>query len=84
MNLVPKHTTKPYWSDTLNIVTRERVDWPAVGKALTRAPADCAAEWEFVKVRKLRDTFTKAEDELYKVRLDSWGSEVDGHRSRLL
>lgn len=78
---MPKHTTKPYWSDTLQVVTKERVDWPAVGKALTRAPADCAAEWEYVKVRKLKDTFNRAEEELYHERLASWGSEVDGSRS---
>jgi len=38
--LVPQHVIKPYWSEHLKKMTKERTDWIAIGKELNRIHKD--------------------------------------------
>jgi len=46
-----QHTVAPKWSVKSKSMTKERVDWIAIGKALSRVPANCRKKWADLKIR---------------------------------
>jgi len=52
VELVPKHTTQPYWSERLNAMTKPHVSWQTIGKQLGRIPRDCHQKWAAAKKRR--------------------------------
>lgn len=79
LQLVPKHLIKSHWSDELNVMTRERIDWIAIADKLNRIPKDCKRRWLKHKYSKLnRGPFTAEEDELILQRVAEWGNKGNG------
>jgi len=49
--LVPKHTVAPYWSVQLKRMTREHVDWKAIGAEMGRLHRSCMSKHRNTKDR---------------------------------
>ena len=76
--LAQKHTIEPYWSDGIKAMTKEHIDWTAVGKEMNRVPRDCCAKWKPITIARKKNTFTAQDDALILRREKEWGNKGVG------
>ncbi len=74
--LVPQHVIKPYWSVRYKTMTKERIDWIAIGKHLQRTARDCKNTWHCLLITTTKQgPFTAKEDKLIIQRVAEYGDE---------
>jgi len=79
VDLVPKHTVEPYWSENTKGMTQQYVDWKAIGKVLGRIPKKCCNKWKVIEKAQLaHPPFTRGEDALIMRREMEWGDRGVG------
>lgn len=60
-------------------MTKEYIDWKAIGSLLDRPPVDCANKWRGVQANKLKTgPYTTEEDALILNRVAEWGDQRSG------
>ena len=74
-----RHTIAPYWSDQCKVMTKERIDWKAMGKELGRVPHDCQDKWKLILHSKMKKgPYSAGEDALIRQRVKEWSDKGQG------
>lgn len=63
----------------MQTMTKESVDWKAIGRELGRVPQDCYNKWKNILGSKMKKgRFTPQEDALIRQRMQEWGDKGQG------
>jgi len=74
-----KHTIAPHWSEKSKTMTRERVNWTAVGEELGIIPAECSNKAYILHSSQMKHgPFTAEEDILIIHSVKEWGNKGNG------
>jgi hypothetical protein len=77
--LVEKFTVKPYWSEQCKVMTKEYIDWKAIGAELNRVPKSCWHKWRAIQESQMiKGCFSLEEDVVIMHRVGEWGDKGKG------
>ena len=63
----------------MKVMTKESIDWKAIGEELKRVPIDCQHKWKSILASQLKKgPFTAEEDALIRQRVAEWRDQGKG------